>query len=241
MSIADSIRAELGDAATLTRVVQLEEVGYVVGQVDGTFTVAVRNKNVKQIIGVWLYTDTNFTGTNYYVGSGGTIEDPNGSFDAKSGLVTLSDVDVIDTKTKVVTAYEWEEGISDADVDLIYTRAQMQIKAHVNDFTISFSGGSKYQWAAEAVAKFVVLLALNGSSVIQQGYNFRIEELSIETKAWGEGMIAQFLLTQYAQEVEEAKRLLGYGVRFTMSKSGLQKTAPTSRAGKTSFLGGDYP
>ena len=38
---------------------------------------------------------------------------------------------------------------------------------------------------------------MNMSNAIQSGFNYRIAEFEIQTKLWGEGMIAETLLKSY--------------------------------------------
>ena len=153
--------------------------------------------------GVWLLTDDTHSGTNYYTGGG---------FDADSGKIWLG-TPLTSLINRVRVSYTWESGITDGAINWHLWASR--------NYTISYTG-IDFSYGAETTtvglgaegmsfsrAMIGCILSVNGANVAQMGYNFRIDEFEIQTKLWGEGMIAEALFTQYRMQYEEWKMALG--------------------------------
>lgn len=166
-------------------------------------TVYASRRRLRSVEGVWLITDEDHTGTNYFTGGG---------FDADSGRIWLGTA-LATTNAYVYVSYTWESGIND---DTIHHHLWSGRVYTVNftgiDFDYGDAVGNRQQGAeamSVAVAMIGCILTINGANVAQMGYNFRIDEFEIQTKLWGEGMIAEALFNLYLKEVEKWIMALG--------------------------------
>lgn len=158
---------------------------------------------IQSVEGVWLLTDETHSGTNYYTGGG---------FVAEKGKIWLGTA--LPTMNQLVRlSYTWESGVTDETISWHLHSS----KLFVTNFT-----GYVFEYGAEtdatlqgaeamAVARTVIgcVLTVNGANVAQMGYNFRLDEFEIQTKLWGEGMIAEALFNLYRANYEEWKQSLG--------------------------------
>ena len=166
-------------------------------------TLHTSRRRLRSVDGVWLLSDEDHAGTNYYTGGG---------FDADSGKIWLG-TPLATTNAYVYVNYTWESGVNDNTIQHHLWSGRM--------YTVNFTGiefsygdaiGNRQQGAeamAIAVAMIGCILTVNGANVAQMGYNFRIDEFEIQTKLWGEGMIAEALFNLYLKEVDKWTQALG--------------------------------
>jgi len=193
----------------------IEEVGYIVPEVNGTHSVYTRRKGIHQVVGVYRASDIN-KANNLYVGSG-SVTEPNGQFNSYTGIITLSSNYSYRELEKVFYSYVHVEGLSDELLDTIFEYGKVFLKRHTGNLALNFSENSDAWWGALKIARIACLLVLSTGGVLQSGYNLGIEEFRLETKAWGEGMIAQFLWMQYQKEISEILAMFGCHSRFKKS------------------------
>lgn len=163
----------------------------------------VTRRRIQSVLGVWAFTDDDHTGTNYYTGGG---------FDVSKGKIWLGTA-LATANTYVRVTYSWESGISD---NAVYQHLHNSRAFVVNYTGISFRYGectTDLQIGAEAMAiagaVIASILTINGANVAQMGYNFRLDEFEIQTKLWGEGMIAEALFNMYLAEYNKWRLALG--------------------------------
>ncbi len=147
--------------------------------------------DIVDVAGVWLADDVNHTGTNF---ASGAIVFP------KKGTILLSQAIPL-TERDVLITYAQRDGLSDDEIQISIDMAKDFIQADLWESTLDYSGSSTYEGMARHVmlqiGSYYSLLAMNNSNAIQSGYNYRIAEFEIQTKLWGEGMIAETLLNKY--------------------------------------------
>ena len=141
--------------------------------------------------GVWLVEDHTHSGTNYV--SGATVY-------PKKGVIELAG-SVPDGEREVLITYATRDGLEDDEIQISIDMAKDFIQADLWETTLDYSGSSTYESMARHVmlqiGSYYALLSMNNSNAIQSGYNYRIAEFEIQTKLWGEGMIAETLLNKY--------------------------------------------
>lgn len=198
-SVVDEIRDVLGDGGEL----RLQAIADELVQPASLNVLHATRQRVVDVDGVWAFADEDHSSTNYYTGGG---------FDPNSGKIWLGTA-LASTLTYVRVSYTWESGVSN---DAIYKHLHNSRMFVLNYTGISFDYGkttTNLQGGAEAMAIASAILAsiltANGANVVQMGYNFRLDEFEIQTKLWGEGMIAEALFNVYIREVEKWKQALG--------------------------------
>lgn len=174
-------------------------------------TLYVSRGRILEVQGVWALTDETHALTNYYTGGG---------FTSSSGKVWLG-TDLPTAISDIRVSYTWVSGIASE----VITRHLETAKIWVWGFTgvgFEYQQGSttEHRQAEEmAIALTIILciLTINGANVAQMGYNFRIQELEIQTKLWGEGMIAQALFEQYKFQLDRWIMILGIRLHFKIA------------------------
>lgn len=184
-----------------------DEVHYVEAKSNGAYSIHLNRKGISSVQGIFRATDVDKE-NNLFTGLGDHT-DPDGIFDRNTGEVVLSTNFNYTYLEKVLVDYVHQEGLTDDDIETIFVWSQKFLNLTTGDWTIDFSNGTKGWWGAVHVARLSCMLMLSTGSVMQSGYNLRIEDFALETKAWGEGMIAQFLWQQYQKEMSEI--LIGFG------------------------------
>lgn len=147
--------------------------------------------DVIDLAGVWLPDDIDHSGTNY--ASGATVYPKKGTI-VLSQAIPLSYADVLIT-------YATRDGLADDEIQFSIDIAKDYVQMELWETTLDYSGSSTYEGMARltmlTISSYFSLLAMNNSNAIQSGYNYRIAEFEIQTKLWGEGMIAETLLNKY--------------------------------------------
>ena len=175
------------------------------------FTVHTFHRRITAVQGVWLATDLDHSGTNYY-GDGG--------FDEKRGKITLG-IELPDIITDLRLNYTWESGISDETIQHHLFSAKAWVEEYSGDTFDYNADPDKKPLENMAIAYTIIMcvLTMNGGNVAQMGYNFRVGEFEVQTKLWGEGMIAGELFKQYTMELERWMSVIGKYVRFNFARN----------------------
>jgi len=147
--------------------------------------------DIIDVAGVWLVDDITHSGTNYV--SGATVY-------PKKGTIELIQA-IPNTEREVLITYATRDGLDDDEIQISIDMAKDYIQADLWEGSLDYSGSSTYESMARHVmlqiGSYYALLSMNNSNAIQSGYNYRIAEFEIQTKLWGEGMIAETLLNKY--------------------------------------------
>lgn len=198
-NLVDDIRDVLGDGGELRVNAVNDEL---VAPSDLT-TIYLPRRRITKVGGVWLDTDADHALTNYYTGGG---------FDANSGKIWLG-TPLPTTSRYVRVDYTWESGINDDAIWMhLYGARNFTINWTGIDFTYGNCTTNRDRGAESmsiAGTMLASILTMNGANVAQLGYNFRLDEFEIQSKLWGEGMIAQALFKMYNDEYIKWKQALG--------------------------------
>lgn len=161
-------------------------------QVFNYQTLYVDFPDVVDVAGIWLPDDLNHSGTNY--ASGATVYPSQGKISLHPSL------SIPNSYREVMITYATSDGLSDQQIQNNVNIAKDYVQMELWE-TVDFSGSSTYKVFARTtmltIGAYFSLLAMNNSNAIQSGYNYRIAEFEIQTKLWGEGMIAETLLNKY--------------------------------------------
>lgn len=212
-SMIAQLRQVLDEAGELRRQVIKDELVYPAT----LYKLYLPRTRILSVEGVYILTDDTHAGTNYYDGGG---------FGKSTGVVWLGSPLV--TLNQMVRAdYTWESGISDDTIlhhlesGKLYTINYTGITFDYGKATTNLTKGAEAM--SLAVAMMACVLSVNGANVAQMGYNFRLDEFEIQTKLWGEGMIAEALFNQYAKEYEKWKMALGKAGDVLIATPDVQK------------------
>jgi len=167
----------------------------------------VPRRRVHAVYGVWQVTDTTHSGTNYY--------SANSKF-TDQGEITLA-TNLPNVIQDVRVNYLWESGIGDSTLYEHLTNARRWARNITGvDFDYQSAQNDEQNSTEQLAIAMTILLCvmtINGANASQMGYNFRLAELEIQTKLWGEGMIAQALFEQYANQIKMQLQAVGIDVR----------------------------
>lgn len=148
--------------------------------------------DIIDIGGVWAVADYDLSGTNYAT-SGSEIF-------PEFGKIVLSGSMPIGT-TQCMITYAAIDGLTDVQIETQIEITKTYLQMDLYDPLLDYSGSSTYELFAattmKVVASYFSLLAMNNGNAIQAGFNYRLEDYEIQTKLWGEGMIAETLLGEY--------------------------------------------
>jgi len=192
------VRKLMAQAGRQTIVVHENEIVYKFLEDEGNDEVLYTAFNdVMNIQGIWLDTDINHSGTNYY--SGSTIY-PN------EGKIVLTQALPVGQEEMLIT-YASRDGLSDDTIQANIEMAKQYLTVELWRATLDFSGASNLsnmaKWSMFSLTTFYCLLSANTGNAIQAGFNYRFEDFEIQTKLWGEGMIAETLLNKYEQRSKD--------------------------------------
>ncbi|MHA2274138.1 MAG: hypothetical protein ACXAC2_00120 [Candidatus Kariarchaeaceae archaeon] len=205
-SIISSLRLLLDEAGELgTR-----QVNDIISPITTT-EVAANRRRVVDVQGIWLLSDTAKSGTNYFTG---------GEFEYSSGRITLG-TQLPNAISDVRISFTWESGIADDVIAEHLTRNKVWVEGiSGQEFEYGATTNADEEYAenlAIAVTVLSCILTINGANVAQMGYNFKIQEFEIQTKLWGEGMIAEALFNQYRMEIKRWEQALGIDIRSAVA------------------------
>lgn len=148
-------------------------------------------QDIMDVQHIRLVDDLDHTGNNYLEGS--TIFD-------KEGRINIGQT-LPDGTEEILITYATRDGLSDEVIQMNIDMAKIYLQTELWRQTMNYSGSSTFEvmakWTMCSIATYWSILAINSSNAIQSGYNYRIAEFEIQTKLWGEGMIAETLLNKY--------------------------------------------
>jgi len=216
--IIERVRALLGEAGE-------EKISLIVNEVQtsaNNSTVYTDFRRISDVTGVWLASDTSHTGTNYYTGGG---------YDSMKGKIYLGTALPSENEDVIIT-YSFHEGIPDSTIDQLLLDSQKWVIGRTD---LEFTYGSvftvrEYNLEMFAISRCICMcvLVINGANAAQMGYNFRLEEFEIQTKLWGEGMIAGELFKQYYNMFLSYMSIIGIKIDFVIGR-------PTKQDARYSF------
>lgn len=194
----DVIRGILGEIGREQHLVEEDEIQIAVS----ANTIYADYQEIVEVGGVWLASDPDKSGTNYFTG---------GTFNKKSGIITLGTA--VNPSDEVIVLYARKHGLTDAEIQIHYDAAKIYISflLHYDEYefdTPTESLDVLARYTAYNVAVYYCIITMNMGNLIMSGFNYRMEEFEIQTKLWGEGMIAQELFGMVRARVEDLiKRL----------------------------------
>lgn len=171
-------------------------------------TVGVNKRRIRDVQGVWALNDEVHALTNYYIGGG---------FESSAGIVTLGN-NLPNVISDVRISYTWESGIDDDALNAHLQSARIWAMGF-SGTKFNYGGSSdeieeQVEYLARALTIVLCILTINGANVAQMGYNFRIHEFEIQSKLWGEGMIAQALFLEYNNELTRWMMIVGKDINY---------------------------
>jgi len=156
-------------------------------------TVYTDHQDLIDVAGIWEGSDITNSGTNYI--SGSTVYPTQGKIELNQVLPA--------GVTEVLVTYAASQGLSDNQIQINLDIAQNFMIGELYADSLNFVSGSTstydnmVRYCMLTVASYYSLLAINNSNAIQSGFNYRLGDFEIQTKLWGEGMIAETLLNKY--------------------------------------------
>jgi hypothetical protein len=210
------VRQMLGDAAELLAVTLESELR----TSASTTIVYTRYGQIMNVHGVWLATDPDHVGTEYYGA---------GSFNAYTREITL-ETSLPATNTDVLINYTYHKGLPDGVIDVQITFAKAYISSYTN-FSFDWTAASPDVETTVAISAMTYRAAQGcliyqfAPDVLQKGFNFRIEEFSIESKTWAGGMGIGDLLELWTKHLNDHLAVLGeYGYYSAPSTTSYGRT-----------------
>ncbi len=174
----------------------------------GTDQVYLHHRRIEIVSGIWLGTDNSKSGTNFFTG---------GSVNIYSGKTILG-TPTSANNTVLRCDYVWKSGLADEQIFDQLEKSRIFVEGWTG---VKFNYGAantdlKKQAEQMALARttLTAIMMINGANAAQLGYNFRIHEFEIQSKLWGEGMIAQSLFALYKEEYMEWMQILGKKIGF---------------------------
>jgi hypothetical protein len=218
----------LGDAAEMNTVTITNELR----TSENASTVNTRYKQIKSVSGVWLSTDPDHTGTNYYDGE-------NGSFNIYTGEITLH-TSLSSPSTNVLISYTYYKGLPDEVIDEHITNAKLYVEWYTNDvFDWTDTDDRRVLLAKSAMiwrAATGALIYMYAPDIMQKGYNWAIGEFRVESKTWAGSMGIQDLLALWNDEVNKYLSMLGKYEYFVVASSA-EPLEPYFRSAGRSYHG----
>lgn len=164
-----------------------------------------RYTQIYSVSSVWLSTDPDHTGTNYFSGSGA-------AFNPYTGEITL-DPTLPEANMDVLLNYTHFKGLPDEVVDDQITdgKRYMEFRTDVVwDWTDTTNREIQIAWSGVKYrAAQACLMYQFAPDVLQMGFNFSIEEFRIESKTWAGSMGIQDLMMMWDKHVSEQIAQLG--------------------------------
>jgi len=121
MTDIESIRGILGEIGREQHLVEEDEIQIAVS----ANTIYADYQEIVEVGGVWLSSDVDKAGTNYYTG---------GSFERKSGIITLGSP--VNPSDEVVVLYARKHGLTDVEIQAHYDAAKVYVSflLHYEDY-----------------------------------------------------------------------------------------------------------
>jgi len=186
------VRNMLVQAGRFATNIRDNDLYYVFQGVTGAI-IYTDHQDLIDVAGIWAGDDITNSGTNYLSGA---------SIYPTQGKIELSQPLASGTKEVLVT-YAATQGLSDTQIQINLDTAKNFMIGELWADSLNFASGSSstydnmVRYTMLTVASYFSLLAINNSNAIQSGFNYRLGDFEIQTKLWGEGMIAETLLNKY--------------------------------------------
>jgi len=198
-----NLLVQAGRTATLVRDNDLVPLFYN----EGIMTIYTDFQDIIDVSGLWLSSDIFNSGTNYL--SGASIYPEEGRITMPTNITGWDE-----TQTEALITYAHIQGLTDQQIQLNINIAESYVQMELWEDSINFSGTATYEVFANhtmcTIAAYYSLMAINSSNAIQSGYNYRLGDFEIQTKLWGEGMIAETLLNKYWERSQKMIDALKY-------------------------------
>jgi len=200
----------LGDAAEMNTVTIIDELR----TSETASLVNTRYKQVKSVTGVWLATDPDHTGTDYYTGV-------SAAFDIYTGEITLH-TSLANPSTNVLINYTYYKGLPPEVIDEMVSNAKLYIQWYTNE-TFTWTNTDDRTNIANAAmiwrAATGALIYMYAPDIMQKGYNWSLAEFKVESKTWAGSMGIQDLLMMWTDEVNKYLSMLGKYEYFVVASS----------------------
>lgn len=220
------VRRVLGEAGTSEAVAVVDELN----TSTDTTTVFAKNNQIHSVAGVWLATDPDHTGTNFY------DETDDAEFNPYTSKITLSDA-LPDDMTDVLISYTFYKGLSDTVIDRMITNAKRYVEHYTGkDIDWTETSDEEVQLAQAAMtyrAATAALIYQYAPDILQKGFNFSIAEFRVESKTWAGGMGLRDLLDTWNQEVNRYLAILGVNMDFYIPCTQKSSRIASRRRGRT--------
>ncbi len=205
------VRRMIGDAAEMNTITLVNELR----ASENASMVNTRYKQVKSVSGVWLSTDPDHTGTDYYAGD-------DGAFNIYTGEITLHTA-LPGPSTNVLINYTYYKGLPDEVVDEMVSNAKEYVQWYTNE---------EFDWTATTEARVRIanaamtwraatgsLIYMYAPDIMQKGYNWSLAEFKVESKTWAGSMGIRDLLDLWNKEVGSYLAMLGKYEYFVVASS----------------------
>jgi len=201
-----NVRNMLTQAGIVQHITVKDEAQIVYSGSDGLY-VHIFNPPLADCAGIW--TSPTHSGVNYYnTASGSYIEENSGKIILMSG----ASVD-ISAGDEVYVTYRFQAGLTDSQINMEVESAKQEIN-HEFDMNWTFDVNTTdtvHQLAIltmYAIAVKYCILSLNSSNAIQGGFSYKLGDLDVQTKLWGEGMSMGELFRLYEDKIKVLKNNL---------------------------------
>jgi hypothetical protein len=168
-----------------------------VGQND---TVKTLFQRVQEVIGVWLASDYDKSGTNYFTSGGNDQE-------------TIYLGSALTPGTEVVCSYIVADGLNDVAAQRVIDWARWEVLGELQDFTLNIDNPvtniervCKVYWEMLTMANAYLLM--NNVNFVQSDANMSLFNYQTMSKLWGEGMSTDALFMRLYQRLEQIRKVL---------------------------------
>lgn len=203
-NITNKIRNILDEAGEL-RLHQLKDQIFPLTTLN---SLNVDRARIMDVQGVWKLSDVTHDLVNYYTG---------GTFEATSGKINLG-TPLLSLLSDVRVDYIWESGISDKAIEDLLEDSKVWAEGYTQEtfeYNMEDTNAGK-ALEALAISKTIIecIITINGANAAQLGYNFRLGDFEVQTKLWGEGMIAGEIFKLYKERLMMDQQVTGRAIYF---------------------------
>jgi hypothetical protein len=157
-------------------------------------------QRITDVIGVWLATDYDKTGTNYATGGG---------FDEETIFLGTP----LTAGKEVVITYVVADGLNDTTAQTVINWAKIEVLTELQDFTINLDAPStNFELAASVYWDMLSManayLLLNNVNFVQSDANISLFNYQTMSKLWGEGMSTDALFGRLFMRIDQIRKSL---------------------------------
>jgi hypothetical protein len=157
-------------------------------------------QRIEEVIGVWLATDYDKSGTNYF-SSGGNDQE------------TIYLGSPLAAGTEVVCSYIVADGLNDVAAQRMIDWSRWEVLAEMQDFTLNIDNPvtnvervCRVYWEMLAMANAYLLMS--NVNFVQSDANMSLFNYQTMSKLWGEGMSTDALFVRLFQRLEQVRKSL---------------------------------